>query len=175
MDWPDSLELLHHGVLPPALDLLGEGTQGSLTLNFLPVLIPVVLNLIFTEDWTRSTDLPFPRACWWEAVSILGRAWQAGLVAGSGQPGKDPEEGPRSPGSTLTLFQAGSGPGPPGGRAFREFTVPVRSQGTQQGYRGNGPVMQIRMLRQGEQRLEVPQGCIHSFIHSAKWFLGVRK
>lgn len=50
MDWPVSLELLHHQVHPPALDLLGGATQGSLTLTFLPVRIPVIINLIFTED-----------------------------------------------------------------------------------------------------------------------------
>lgn len=49
-DWPDSLELLNHQVLLPAPDLLGEGTQESLILNFLHVLILILLDLMLAED-----------------------------------------------------------------------------------------------------------------------------
>lgn len=49
-DWPDSLELLNHQVLLPAPDLLGEGTQESLILNFPHVLILILLDLMLAED-----------------------------------------------------------------------------------------------------------------------------
>lgn len=58
-DWPDSLELLNYQVLLPAPDLLGDGTQGSLILDFLLILIPIILDLILAEEQTRSTEMPF--------------------------------------------------------------------------------------------------------------------
>lgn len=109
-DWPDSLELLNHQVLLPAPDLLGDGTQGSLILDFLLILIPIFLDLILTEEQTRSTEMPFSQG-------ILGQAWRAG----SGQAGVPP-----SLCSGLERDPA------PSGEAFRETAVPGSSQGAQQ-------------------------------------------
>lgn len=108
-DW-----LLNHQVLA-APDLLGEGTQGSLILNFLQVSIPIILDLILAEEEAQSAEMPFSQGL---LVGDSGH-FRTGMAdrlrvasQAQGRLGRTLRIGSRSPGFSLTLFWAGTGPGP---------------------------------------------------------------